>query len=234
MNLYSHPNPADDRKTRLPYTVAAEFVSRLDEFLEFAHGDADDGPLPRDVIEVVKHCCEAAIDMFPRMVRLSDEGPTSGAEAIRFLSEDVSFAGPEALELILETAEVLAERLADPYMSAPQVPAGAIVPAKWELMYIFGMEFFLELGALTETMLRDCDSEVDSSEVYVLRGCLDAALGMVYVLKATAWPEGQEMPARVLVKMHGLVLGCEEAGHEAVRLVGDVYSAVTSRVIGEH
>lgn len=77
MGNYSFPNKADDLKSRLVYTVAAEFIYRLDEYLEYKIRDSAHGALPLGTSAVVMHCCEAAIDMFSGLARSWDEDPSS-------------------------------------------------------------------------------------------------------------------------------------------------------------
>lgn len=232
MSDYSFPNKADDVKSRLVYTVAAEFIYRLDQFLEYEHSDAGHGSLPLDTIAVVKHCCVAAIEMFCLLARSWEEGSTSRPEDIEMLPQHLPSGSPKALEMTLETVEVLTARLpATPYAPMSDPPA----PAKWELMFTLGTEFFLDFGAMTEAVLGDSVVEVDEFDVDMLRGCLDAAMGMVHELSSVAWPEGQEVPARPVLAMYNHVISCrlEDAGPEAMRLIEDVYNAVTSQVMGK-
>lgn len=233
MSEYSFPNPADDLKSRLGYTVAAEFINRLDQFLEHEHREAGHGQLPFATIAVVKHCCEAAIDMLCELSRSWEEGSTTRLKGVEMRPEQLPVDSPMAAEMILETMEVLAARLP---ASAYLPKSDSLAPAKWELMFTLGTEFFLELGAMTEAALSDSGVDVDEFAVYALRGCLDAAMGMVDELMSVAWPEGQEVPARAVLAMHDHVTSCrlEDAGHEAMTLVRDVYDKVTCQVMGGH
>ena len=229
MSGYSFPNQADDVKSRLNYTMAAEFIYRLDQFLEHEHRSAAHGPLPIDTIAVVQHCCEAAIDMFCSLASSWNDACTTGS-AKKVLPKHLPVNNSEAMEIILGTVEVVTARFHATNCSPKSASA---VLAKWELMFTLGTEFFLELGAMTEIVLGKSAVEVDQVDVNMLRGCLDAAMGMVYELSSVAWPEGHEVPARAVLGMHNNVISCslEDAGPEAVSLISDVYRAVTRQVM---
>lgn len=230
MSGYSFPNEADDVKSRLNYTIAAEFIYRLDQFLEHEHCSAGHGPLPIDTIAVVQHCCVAAIDMFCSLVSSWNDACTTGS-AKEVLPKHLPVNNSEAMEIILGTVEVVTAR----FHAANCSPKSASpIPAKSELMFTLGTKFFLKLGVMTEVVLGNSALEVDEVHVNMLRGCLDAAMGMVYELSLVAWPEGHEVPARAVLAMHDHVISCrlEDAGPEAVSLISDVYRAVTRQVVG--
>ena len=229
MSGYSFPNQADDVNSRLIYTIAAEFLYRLDRFLKYEHRNAEYGPLPIDTIAVVKHCCEAAIDIFCSLVSSWKDGCITGP-AIEVLPAHLPVGSSEAAEVILETVKVLTARLPTTNCSPK---SASPIPAKWKLMFTLGTEFFLELGVMTEIVLGNSAVEVDQVHVNMLRGCLDAAMGMVYELSSVAWLEGHEVPACAVLAMHDHVISCrlEDAGPEAVSLIRDVYHAVTRQVM---
>ena len=232
MGNYSFPNKADDLKSRLVYTVAAEFIYRLDEYLEYEISDSEHGALPLDTIAVVMHCCEAAIDMFSGLALSWDEDASRRLEVLKMCPERLPLNSPMAAQMILETREVLGSLLPattfPPMLDSPH-------PAKWQLMFTFGTEFFLELGAMTETVLKEGANEVDAYDVEMLRVFLDSVIGMVYDLSSVAWAEGQEVPARAVIAMHRHVTSCriEDAGRKAMSLVQNVYDSVTTQVMGE-
>jgi hypothetical protein len=127
MSEYSFPKESDDLKSRLVYTIAAEFIYRLDEFLEYEHSDAGHCALPLETIAAVKHCCEAAIGMFCGLVRTWEEDSTGPLVVLEMPTEQLRIDSPMAAEMILETMEVLTARLpAASYAPMPKSP----VPAK--------------------------------------------------------------------------------------------------------
>ena len=233
MIAHSFPNPADNFQARLVYTVAAEFIYRLDLLLEHKHRKAKHGQFPLETIAVVKHCCEAAIEVLCRLSSSWEERSKSRLEVLELGPELLPVDSPVAAEMIRETLEVVVDRLPKSAYLPEEV---SLNPAKWQLMFTLGTEFFVELGAMTEAVLKNSAVNVDECDVDTLRGCLDAAMGMVYELMEVDWPEGQEVPARAVLGMYDHVASCrlEEAGHEAVSLIRDVYDSVTCQVMGGH
>jgi hypothetical protein len=236
MSHHSFPNEADDAKSRLVYTVGAEFIYRLDLFLECEDRDSRHGSLPPETVAVVQHCCAAALDMLCTLVRPWEQDPTTHPLRVSVPPEYLPTGSPVAAAMILDVAQVLNDRL--PSASCAEVEAAAPCSpgaAKWELMFTLSTEFFLRLGAMTEAMLRDASprSEVEEGDVNALRGCLDAAMGMVYELSDVAWTEGQQVPARAVIAMHGHVNSCrlEYCGPTAGSLIKDVYDAFQDLVM---
>lgn len=232
MTNYSFPNLADDLRSRMVYTAAAEFIYRLDQFLEYEHGHAAHDSLSVDKILVVHECCEAAIYVLCWLFASWKQGSVCRLDCFDVRPEQFPDCSPKAVALVVQAMQVLNSRLPPtPYALA----SASAVPAKWELMFTLGTEFFLALGIMAEDVLGKSDARVDDVDVLMLRGCLDAAMGMVHELMSVAWPEGQEAPARAVLAMHDHVISCrlEDSGDEAVRLVRDVYDAVTRQVRGE-
>lgn len=232
MSEYSFPNSADDLRSRMVYTAAAEFICRLDEFLECEHGHAADGSLSVDTILVVQECCEVGYLVLRSLVSSWEQGFMCRLTEFDVRPEKLAGGSPKAVALVLQALRVLTSRLpATPHA----LNQSSAAPAKWELMLTLGMQFFLQIGSLAGFVLRNSDALVDAADLDMLRGCLDAAMGMVYELKSVAWPESHEVPARAVLAMHDHVISCrlEDAGHEAVILVRHVYDAVTRQVRGD-
>ncbi|OOG53197.1 hypothetical protein [Polaromonas sp. C04] len=226
MSNYSFPNPADDSKSQLTYSVAAEFIYRLDLFLEHQDKNSNDGCVPVEVVRTVGHCAEAALEMLFWAAgdsKSAHEGSTPRCS----VADDA-----DACEMIAGVAEVL-----DRLFQSQTVSRTAVAPnqAKWQLMTTVAGEFFLRLGALAENVANQAQNTVDYCDVEMLRGCVDAAMGMVYELSSATWLAGHAMPARAILAMYDHVRShrLECAGPQAVQLIQDVYEAVTSQVISQ-
>jgi hypothetical protein len=232
MTKYGFPNPADDIRARLTYTVAAEFICRLDLFLERHQNGARDGTLPPGTVATVKHCAEVALAMLCCIARAWEEKTSLGAEQLDRLPELLSEQNQEAALMVAGTAQVLKGLLKD---DTPVSAAFPLVLTKYQLMFTLGGEIFLRLGALTEDVMRRARGAVDPSEVAMLRGCIEAAKGMVHKLKEVDWLKGHEGSARAILAMHGHVIRCrlEESTVAGVRLIQAVCNAVTDQVLGD-
>lgn len=233
MSDYSFPNSADDLRSRMVYTAAAEFFYRLDEFLEYEHGHAAHGSLSVDTILVVHECCDVGYMVLRSLGSSWEHGFMCRLPEFDVHPEQLAGGSPKAVALVLQALRVLTSRLpATPHALYPSSAA----PAKWELMLTLGMQFFLQIGSMAEFVHLHSGALVDARDLDMLRGCLDAAMGMVHELMSVAWPEGHEVPARAVLAMHDHLTSCrlEDAGHEAVSLVRYVYDAVTRQVRGEY
>ncbi len=226
MSNYSFPNPADDSKSQLTYSVAAEFIYRLDLFLEHQDKNSNDSCVPVEVVRTVGHCAEAALEMLFWAAgdsKSAHEGSTPRCS----VANDA-----DACEMVAGAADELDRLLQSQTLSRTAVVPN---PAKCQLMTTLAGEFFLRLGALAESVANQAHSTVDNGDVEMLRACVDTAMGMVDELSGDSWPAGHATPARVIIAMHDQVrsnrLDC--AGPQAVQLIYEVYEAVTNQVISQ-
>lgn len=233
MGECSFPNPADDLRSRMVYTAATEFIHRLDRLLQSEQEHAADGSLSVDTILVVQECCEAAQFVLCSLVSSWEQGFMCRLPEFNVRPDQFPGCSPKAVDLVVQALRVLTSKLpATPHALTPS----AAVPAKWELMSTLGTQFFLQFGSMAAGVLRNSGATVDDFDRDMIRGCLDAAMGMVYELMSEVWPDGQEAPARAVLAMHDHVISCRlaDSGHEAVSLIRYVYDAVTSQVREEH
>jgi hypothetical protein len=220
--MYSFPNANDDLKTQITYTVGAEFLYRLDLFLEVEYRDSDDGSVPLATIETVQQCSEAALALVCQL--------PSGTRRPLHHFETPSSANATAAKISAGVVQVLQDRL----QNAPLAESAdcARLP-KWELMFIVCGEFFLLLGAMAELVLARSEGVVCEQDVLMLLGCIDAGMGMVYELAEVTWASGQPVPARAILEMRGHVISDRLyfSGLEAVDRIQEVYEAVVARVM---
>ena len=62
-NKCSYPNPADDVRSRVTYSAAAEIIYRLDTYLKNESRSSTGGSPPADIIRSVFQCAMAAVQV---------------------------------------------------------------------------------------------------------------------------------------------------------------------------
>lgn len=198
MSGFSFPNAEDDLKTRLIYTVAAEFVYRLDEFLEEAHATFDYWSLPVEMVSVVKECASLGADILRLVIEapgvpleVSWEGETPGVLSI--LSQSPVDLMTGAVEAVNAANEAVA--LGDRTPSA--------TPTKAKMMTALATSFFYMLGEVCGLVDELDNRTVENSDVQMIRAYIDATLGMLSELNRANWSDGQPVPP-------GLVAGLGE------------------------
>ncbi|MCM3562865.1 hypothetical protein [Hydrogenophaga intermedia] len=231
MSDYSFPNKDDSFHTRVTYTVAAEFIYRLDEYLEDEHEwSSADGSVPAESLFAAMECAEAAVGMLHDLECAWTDPTVPGwgqfvinPEALSTMREDAASIVNGAAEAVNGIAQALAP-----------APTSAS-PKKARLLAVLGNEFFARFHALCDWVIGDAQSNVESWKVQMVRGCIDAAMGMLHELKEATWAEGGEVPARAIIPLHDHVISdrLEYAGTAAVRLMGEVYQAVAEAVMQE-
>jgi hypothetical protein len=223
MSGFSFPNDSDDKSTRLAYTVAAEFIYRLDEFLADAHKRFDYWSLPAEMVKVVKVCASFGSVILSHTI----EAPA----VIVHLSEEETHCSCSTLHIFQQSTVDLAIGA----VKAVAAAQGAVAlgqhcstPAKARMMTAFATSFFYMLGELCEQVDELDDDLVEDSDVRMLRGYIDAALGMLSELNSVNWSEEQPVPAD-LVEALGKHLDSyqlEAAGRNAEYAASYVYEAV--------
>lgn len=216
---YSFPNPADDLKTQVAYAVGAEFIYRLDLFLQNAYDKSKDGSVTLDTLDTLHDCCEAALDLVGQFDWRSSKRPSFDAPSI---------TNPSARQMSGEVVEVL-----EGMLQVSTQSEGCTARTKQELMCILSGEFFLRVGCLAEAVQARSGGSVSEEDALVLLGCIDAAMGMLYEVAEVNWADSHPVPARAILPMHGHVTSerLYYSGEEAVRLIEAVYQVVVDRVM---
>lgn len=233
MFAYSFPNNRDDFRTRATYVLAAEFIYRLDAFLEDEQERVSaDGSIPVEMAHVVTECASLAVGMLHNLedawANPADTGPGE------------FFIRPESLAAMRpDTAEILRGAVravnAVPEETAPGCDTHSASPLKAHLVATLGKEFFARLAALCDSVTERADQRVGEHDVTIVRACVDAAMGMLHELKLATWPEGSEVPAKAVLAMHDHAISyrLECAGPVAMGLMKEVYDAVVQGLKAE-
>lgn len=228
--MYSFPNNRDDFRTRATYVVAAEFIYRLDAFLEHEQERASpDGSVPVEIVCVAMDCASLALGMLRELEGAWADPADNGKVQFVIAPDSLSAMRPDTADMLRGAVQAVN---AVPEEVAPGCESRSASPTKAHLLSTLGKEFFARLEALCESVTTEAEAMVGEYEVTMLRACVDAAMGMVHELKQATWPEESEVPAKAVLGMRDHVISyrLECAGRVAVGIMEDVYDAVVQQV----
>lgn len=227
---YSFPNEHDDFRTRLTYEVAAEFIYRLDELLEYEHEtNSPDGCVPVEIMHVVMECAGLALDMLHGLEGACADAADMGKGQFVMAPGTLSVVRPDTADIVRGAVQAIN---AVPGELAPGCESRSASPMKAHLLATLGKEFFAQLSTLCESVTAGTDGTVGEYDANMVRACVDAAMGMVHELKLATWPEGSNLPATVFLAMRDHVTSyrLECAGAVAMRIMENVYDVVAQEL----
>lgn len=235
MSGFSYPNDEDDMNTRLMYTVTAEFVYRLDEFLkEEQRYKSHYLLLPADTLRAVMDCAALAL----ALLRDLQDAPVDPGYVDFCLSDirKLCESGVPNLDAVhmVSAASTAIKAMQESY------PHGSTCivsnPLKARLMGTLGTEFFTRLHEMCASVELRKRAFVADFDVSMVQGCVHAALGMVSALNRAVWVEGEPVPAHVLEALSDQVecYQLECAGPCAVHLMEKIYEAVFAELGEQH
>lgn len=222
---YSVPNDTDDVTTRLAYTLAAEFIYRLDSLLESidkdAHADSavSTACVPVEAVHTVHQCAQSALDMLGAIQGFCEQGK---APAYPWTTDAQFGTTPDAARIIERVTEVL-----DMRMEGAPPNAAMTHGSKAHLTFALAGELFATLEELAEAVALRSGPLVTNDDVGTLRGYIDAAMGMVYDLDCVSWQDGSPAPAQVVIGVldNAYTWRLECAGYEAELAAKQVFNA---------
>lgn len=226
MSGFSFPNEQSDSSTRLAYTVAAEFIYRLDDFLEEAHCKRFNyWAIPFEVVTVVKECATIGASMLRQVLNAR-----SNRVSVNWAHFSEAHFAPSVVQShtvdIVTGAMNAVTAIKDGMTDVGEAPD--LSPLKARMMTSFASSFFYMLEELCGDAYELDNGTVESEDVQMIRGYIDAVMGMLSDLNHADWPEGQSAPSSLEesfaehLESHRL----ECAGSNAVYAASFVHDAV--------
>lgn len=183
----------------------------------------------REQVRTVYECCCAAVTLIGALdASWMDGEPLPQLSLVRTCADL-----PAARNIVNRAIKLVAPMLDG--ASGERRDTSEAMP-KWRAMSILASQLFLRLGVLAEGLSEeDQDIALDHDCMALLRGSVDAAMGMVEELNEAEWVEGRDMPPGVLAALKSPVLSLrlECAGPLAVTFVQRIYCIVVKALAEE-
>lgn len=226
MRRHSKTNPADNIRWSITYLIGRKIIGELETCLAGDRNTPGAGTFERASLLTIVQCCTAGVDTLATL----DAAWMDGDPLPACWPAPPSSMSTAVKEIMGRVSQVLAPLL--PPMPLEKCATQGAMP-KWRLMYLLSSDCLLHIGMFAVMLLEADQPTAGHLSINALRGCLQAAMGMLYELKEADWREGQQVPAGLMSAIHDHATNEQSFGAPAVMLMEGVYQRVSAELENE-